>query len=178
MNKDAIGYNQDSLGVAASFRRRWTEEGYEIWAGPLSGDRLIVAIINWKNIARSLTFNFSDVGVEMAGSLKDIWNAKTASNVKSSYTAYVNAHGTILLELSKVTKAAALTKNPTFFPSTKFTIAGGATRKTCHSGLCSPVGSKIGNISSSGSASMNVTSSSTSAKKVIHVYFCNNEVAF
>ncbi len=47
-NEDVIGYNQDSLGVAASFRRRWTAEGYEARAGPLSGGRVVVALINWQ----------------------------------------------------------------------------------------------------------------------------------
>lgn len=35
MNKDVVSYNQDSLGVPASFRRRWTTDGYEVWARPL-----------------------------------------------------------------------------------------------------------------------------------------------
>ncbi|KAE9987546.1 hypothetical protein EG327_003791 [Venturia inaequalis] len=178
MNKDVIGYNQDSLGVAASFRRRWTEEGYEVWAGPLSGDRLVVALINWQNTARDLTLNLSDVGVDTAGSLKDIWNEETASDVESSYTARVEAHGTMLLELSQITKAAASTQKPTFFPSTNFTVTGSANRQTCHSNLCAPVGSKIGYISASGSASMNITSPSAGARKLIDVYFCNNEIAF
>lgn len=178
MNEDVIGYNQDSLGVAASFRRRWTEDGYEVWAGPLSGNRLVVAVINWQNVARDLTLNFSDVNVETAGSLKDIWNDRTALNVKASYTAHAEAHGTVLLELSNITKAATSTQKPTFFASTNFTITGTATRQTCHSNRCAPVGSKIGYISPSGSASINITSPSISAKKLIDVYFCNNEIAF
>ncbi|TID24176.1 carbohydrate-binding module family 35 protein [Venturia nashicola] len=178
MNKDVIGYNQDSLGVAASFRRRWTEEGYEIWAGPLSGNRLVVAVINWSNKPRDLTLNFSDVDVDTAGSLKDIWNDKTASNVQSSYTAHVQAHGTILLELSEITKATASAQKPTFFPSTDFTIIGSANRQTCQPDLCAPVGSKIGYLSPSGSASIEISSPSTAAKKLVDVYFCNNEIAF
>jgi alpha-galactosidase len=71
-NQDVIGYNQDSLGVAASFRRRWIAEGYEVWAGPLSGGRIVVALINWQNIARTLTLNFPVVGVQKAANLKDI----------------------------------------------------------------------------------------------------------
>jgi alpha-galactosidase len=109
LNKDVIGYNQDSLGVAASFRRRWTAEGYEVWAGPLSGERMVVAIINLQNAARDLTLNLPDVGVQKAGSLKDIWNGKTASNVTTSYTGHVEAHGTILLELGSITEAGNYT---------------------------------------------------------------------
>jgi alpha-galactosidase len=104
-NQDVIGYNQDSLGVSASFRRRWTEEGYEIWAGPLSESRVVVALINLQDEARSLTVDFPDVGVQKAGSVKDIWNGVTSSNVLTSYTANVAAHGTLLLELGELVTA-------------------------------------------------------------------------
>lgn len=104
-NKDVISYNQDSLGTAASFKRRWTANGYEVWAGPLSGSRTVVALINLSNQARSLTLDLPDVGIQKAGTLKDIWNAKTATNVLTSYTTSVAAHGTILLELGSTTAA-------------------------------------------------------------------------
>jgi alpha-galactosidase len=104
-NKDVIGYNQDSLGVAAGFKRRWTANGYEVWAGPLSGSRTVVAVINLNNQARSLTLDLPDVGIQKAGTLKDIWNGNTATNVITSYTASVEAHGTILLELGSTTVA-------------------------------------------------------------------------
>lgn len=102
-NTNAISYNQDSLGVAASFRRRWTDAGYEVWAGPLSGGRTVVAVINLDDVARSLTLNLPDVGFQTASSLKDIWNSATATNVLTSYTGAVAAHGTLLLELNGTT---------------------------------------------------------------------------
>jgi len=102
-NKDVIGYNQDSLGVAASFRRRWTEEGYEVWAGSLSGNRMVVAVVNLQNDARDLTLDLPDVGVQKAGWVKDIWNNVTPKDVLTSYTAHVEAHGTLLLELGEIT---------------------------------------------------------------------------
>ncbi|KAK6581645.1 hypothetical protein PZA11_005342 [Diplocarpon coronariae] len=105
MNADVIGYNQDALGVAASFRRRWTEDGYELWAGPLTGGRTVVALVNLKNEARRLTFDLADAGMQSAGSVKDIWNKVSAVNVLTSYTASVGAHGTILLELASTTPA-------------------------------------------------------------------------
>ncbi|KAE9370177.1 carbohydrate-binding module family 35 protein [Stipitochalara longipes BDJ] len=121
-NKDIIGYNQDSLGVSASFRRRWTEEGYELWAGPLSGNRIVVALVNLQNKTRSLTLDLPDVGVQKAGSVKDIWNGVTVKSVLTSYTAKAEAHGTILLELGNIsngglynaTEAVAMGQTTTF----------------------------------------------------------------
>jgi alpha-galactosidase len=106
-NKDIIGYNQDSLGVAASFRRRWTEASYEFWAGPLSGNRMIVALINLQNTDRSLTLDLPDVGVQKAGLVKDIWNGVTVATVLTSYTALVKAHGTLLLGLDEMVSAGS-----------------------------------------------------------------------
>ncbi|TVY80956.1 putative alpha-galactosidase D [Lachnellula suecica] len=259
MNQDVIGYNQDSLGVAASFRRRWTAEGYEVWAGPLSGGRTVVAVVNLNNVARQLTVDLPDVGLQHAGSLKDIWNGMTASNITTSYTAQVGAHGTILLELGNVTAAGEYmnpqisgnraiftqiygltsslnytakialptTSDPfslsvgtstytvsagitaldipislnatqnntltvvspvsptslwvsappvTFYPSTAFTAIGDAIHITCHTNLCIPVGSKIGDLSPTGSASLSITSTSSGAK-FVDVYFANNDIA-
>ena len=280
-NVDVISYNQDSLGVAASFRRRWTSDR-EIWAGPLSGNRIVVAVINLEDVARTLTLDLPDVGVQKAGMLKDIWNGVTANDVLTSYTAHVEAHGTILLELSETTaageyeaedcesganeytvpshhlnaanhysqtttcskiygettssnytcsitfdqasggstelsinnKAYTLPANakslkvplaldasdintvsisspisPTsfsitappqsFYPSTSFTVDGTATRITCYTGLCKPVGSKIGYISPTGSASLKLSSPTTSISgpKFVEMYFCNDDIA-
>ncbi|KAM0128174.1 hypothetical protein ACHAO1_009135 [Botrytis cinerea] len=104
-NKDVISYNQDSLGVAASFRRRWTTDGYEVWAGPLSGGRTVVAVINLQNTAKTLTLNFPDVGLQKASTLKNIWANISTTNVLTSWSADVDAHGTMLLELGGTTAA-------------------------------------------------------------------------
>jgi alpha-galactosidase len=108
-NADVISYNQDSLGVAASFRRRWTDAGYEVWAGPLSGGRTIVAVINLNAVARSLTLDLPDVSLQTASTVKDIWNGVSATNVMTSYTGAVAAHGTFLLELGGTTPAGQYT---------------------------------------------------------------------
>jgi alpha-galactosidase len=99
-NTDVISYNQDSLGVAASFVRRYTEEGYEVWAGPLSGDRTIAAVINLFNESRTLTLDLPDIGLQYAASGKDIWNSVNVEGILTSYSATVEGHGTLLLELS------------------------------------------------------------------------------
>jgi alpha-galactosidase len=104
-NKDVISYNQDSLGVAASFKRRWTTDGYEVWAGPLSGNRTVVALINLNNASRTLTLDLPDVGFQKAGTVKNVWAGTSASNVLTSYSASVAAHGTMLLELGSTTVA-------------------------------------------------------------------------
>ncbi|KAJ5296403.1 phenolpthiocerol synthesis polyketide synthase ppsB [Penicillium atrosanguineum] len=104
-NKAAIGFNQDALGVSAVLRRRWTEEGYEVWSGELEGRRIVAALINWNDVERELTLDLPDVGVQYAGTVKDVWADKVVEGVQTSYTSTVAPHGVILLELSNTTQA-------------------------------------------------------------------------
>ncbi|KAJ5110431.1 hypothetical protein N7532_000966 [Penicillium argentinense] len=98
-NKDVIDLNQDSLGRSADLRRRWSEEAYDVWSGPLSGGRTVASLVNWADEARELTLNFPDIGIQFAGQVKDIWAGKTTKDVKTSYTSTVQPHGVMLLEL-------------------------------------------------------------------------------
>lgn len=281
LNSDVIGYNQDSLGVSASFVRRWTTAGYEIWSGPLSGNRVVVAVVNWNNAATSLTLNLPDIGLQKAATLKNIWAATSSTNVLTSYTATIAAHGTMLLELGGTTAAGKyvvadalvtrwvhvlnhssgsnncstttifshvygatasnnysclitfsessttaraiivngvahtlaahalslsvslslaasntnsviivsalapstllITAPPaTLYSSTSFSLVGTSSRSTCSTGLCAPIGSKIGYLTPTGSASLTLTAPATAIAgcKLATVYFCNNDIAF
>lgn len=102
---DVIGYNQDSLGKSASLVRRWSDDEYEVWSGPLSGNRTVVALVNWADTARTLQLDLSDVSIQYAATVKNIWAGSEAASVKTSYSASVEPHGTILLELSGTSPA-------------------------------------------------------------------------
>lgn len=118
--EDVIGYNQDAVGVSASLRRRWTEEGYEVWSGPLSRGRTVAAVINWRNESRELTLDLPDVGLQYAGTVKNIWDKTTAKGVRTTYAARVDGHGTMLLELQDTTPAGR-------YPARLFATEGRAT---------------------------------------------------
>lgn len=104
-NAAVIGYNQDSLGKAANLTRRYSGAGLDVWAGPLSGRRTIAAFVNWNNNSVIGTLNLPDVGLQSAGTVKDVWNNKTVKDVETSYSARIAAHGTLLLELGDTTPA-------------------------------------------------------------------------
>lgn len=112
-NQVVIGFNQDSLGKSADLKRRWTEEQYEVWSGPLSNGRTVAAVINWADNARELTLNLPDIGLQYAGQVKDIWAERVSKDVKTSYTSTVDPHGVMLLELQD-TVAAGLYKSLDF----------------------------------------------------------------
>ncbi|KAL3463462.1 glycoside hydrolase superfamily [Aspergillus heterothallicus] len=104
-NEDVIAYNQDTLGESASLRRRWSDAGYEVWSGPLEGDRVVAALINWSDEERELTLDLPDVGLQFAGGLRNIWRGEAESDVKTSYIARVKGHGVMLVELSETLPA-------------------------------------------------------------------------
>ena len=98
--QDVIGFNQDKLGVSASLSRRYTEQQYDVWSGPLSGGRIVTAVINWANESRTLTLNLPDIGVQHVTSLRNIWSGSNASDIRTTYSGEVDPHGTMLVELN------------------------------------------------------------------------------
>lgn len=98
-NKNVIGFNQDALGVSANLTRRYSDEGYDVWSGPLSGNRTVAAIVNWNDHSIDATFDLPDVGLQSAGWVKDAWTNETRKNVITSYKTSIEVHGTLLLEL-------------------------------------------------------------------------------
>ena len=104
-NADVISYNQDSLGAAANLTRRYTEAGLDVWSGPLSGGRTVVALLNWNNETVTGTLDLPDVGLQSAGTAKNVWSNVTIQNVVTSYSAQIGSHGTLLLELGETTPA-------------------------------------------------------------------------
>lgn len=70
----------------------------------------------------------------------------------------------------------------TFYPATSFSLTGEALHTTCPTGFCAPVGAKITDISSTGSASLSITAPTTDTaaetSKLAQIYFCNNDIAF
>ncbi|KAL3486100.1 glycoside hydrolase superfamily [Aspergillus germanicus] len=104
-NEDVIAFNQDAVGESARLRRRWSDAGYEVWSGPLEGDRVVAALINWSDEERELTLDLPDVGLQFAGGVRNIWRGEAKNDVKTSYTASVQGHGVMLVELSEALSA-------------------------------------------------------------------------
>nr|Q5AX28.2 RecName: Full=Alpha-galactosidase D; AltName: Full=Melibiase D; Flags: Precursor [Aspergillus nidulans FGSC A4]ABF50881.1 alpha-galactosidase [Aspergillus nidulans] len=100
-NADVIAFNQDALGVSAALRRRWSDEGYEVWSGPLEGGRTIAAVINWRDEDREITLDLPDIGLQYAETLQNVWADETVNGVKTSYSSVVEAHGVMLVQLAE-----------------------------------------------------------------------------
>jgi alpha-galactosidase len=78
----------------------------------------VAALINWANESRELTLDLPDIGLQHAKIVKNIWAKETLSNVRTTYSAAVDAHGVMLLELEDATEAG-------LYPSSLFATSKG-----------------------------------------------------
>ncbi|KAJ8764163.1 hypothetical protein K2173_005080 [Erythroxylum novogranatense] len=95
-NKEVIAVNQDPLGVQG---RRVHSSGIDgclqVWAGPLSGHRLTVALWNRCPEAATITASWDTLGLESttAVSVRDLWKHKeVVENAVGSFGSRVDSH--------------------------------------------------------------------------------------
>ncbi|CAA2974131.1 alpha-galactosidase 3-like [Olea europaea subsp. europaea] len=95
-NEEVIAVNQDHLGVQGRKIFAYGPDGcYQIWAGPLSGQRLVVALWNRCSKTATITAKWPSLGLEssISVSVRDLWKHEFVSqNSKSSFSARVDAH--------------------------------------------------------------------------------------
>ncbi|XP_060181719.1 alpha-galactosidase 3 isoform X2 [Lycium barbarum] len=96
-NKEVIAVDQDPLGVQG---RRVYASGpdgcQQVWAGPLSGNRLAMVLWNRCSKAATITAKWGAIGLEpsISVSVRDLWKHEVVSeNTVGSFTARVDAHG-------------------------------------------------------------------------------------
>uniref|UniRef100_A0A0D3GUZ2 Alpha-galactosidase n=1 Tax=Oryza barthii TaxID=65489 RepID=A0A0D3GUZ2_9ORYZ len=95
-NKEVIQVNQDPLGVQG---RRILGQGkngcQEVWAGPLSGNRLAVVLWNRCEESANIIVKLPSVGLDGSSpySVRDLWKHETLSeNVVGTFGAQVDVH--------------------------------------------------------------------------------------
>ncbi|KAL1556482.1 Alpha-galactosidase 1 [Salvia divinorum] len=93
-NKEVIGVNQDKLGVQGKKVRM--EGDLEVWAGPLSGYRVAVVLLNrGPQQHRVMTARWDDIGIPPSTNVmaRDLWQHKTLKQrFVDVLTATVDSH--------------------------------------------------------------------------------------
>ncbi|EME88829.1 glycoside hydrolase family 27 carbohydrate-binding module family 35 protein [Pseudocercospora fijiensis CIRAD86] len=143
-NKDLIAINQDSLGEPVKLVQRFTDDS-DVYAGCLANGDRAVLLLDQSNQTRSLAINFPDLGIASA-TVKNLWTGRTRTG-QTSYTAQVNAHGSLPLRLSDIQTVPVPAPKLTWIEAESGTLAGGANIQFCSG--CSG-SSKAGNISAEG----------------------------
>ncbi|TKY73933.1 Alpha-galactosidase 3 [Spatholobus suberectus] len=95
-NKEVIAINQDSLGVQGRKAQAAGIDGCrQVWAGPLSGNRLVVALWNRCSQVATITASWEALGLESSVhvSVRDLWQHKVVTrDAVSSFSARVDIH--------------------------------------------------------------------------------------
>ncbi|KAB5576295.1 alpha-galactosidase [Coniochaeta sp. 2T2.1] len=179
-NKEVIAINQDSLGQQTQLIRRYTEEEWDIWAGNLSGSRMVVALANWKNSSSSVSVDLGSVLGIASAKARDVWAAKDVGAISGHYQKTLKGHELHILVLSDIVKTVAAPKSTGYHAATAATLSGTARKVSCSSTQCLPSHSKVGNIgqgSGAAAVTFNNVTAMTSGKKLLGVDFVNYDVA-
>ncbi|KAF8397024.1 hypothetical protein HHK36_018662 [Tetracentron sinense] len=95
-NEEVIAVNQDSLGVQGrKVSVAGTDECSQVWAGPLSGNRLVVALWNRCSKTVTVTAKWEALGLDptTSVSVRDLWKHKDVSgDVVALFSAQVESH--------------------------------------------------------------------------------------
>lgn len=111
-NDEVLAINQDEMGKQARQLRK--EDGYEIWARPLADGSMAVGLFftghgspvdafNWEGgvVTRTLSVNWSDLGISGAYNVRDVWRQQDLGNFDGKFVAEVPYHGVMLVRLSQ-----------------------------------------------------------------------------
>ncbi|XP_075670612.1 alpha-galactosidase 3 isoform X1 [Castanea sativa] len=95
-NREIIAVNQDSLGVQGrKVNVTGTDGCLQVWAGPLSGHRLVVALWNRCSKGAIITALWETLGLQSGTSvaIRDLWqHIYVTGSAVSSFSARVDAH--------------------------------------------------------------------------------------
>ncbi|XP_028805614.1 alpha-galactosidase-like [Neltuma alba] len=99
-NKEVIAVNQDSLGVQG--KKVKSEDGLEVWAGPLSDNRVAVVLWNRSSSKATVTAHWSDIGLESEKVVdaRDLWEHSTQASVSGQISAELDSHASKMFVLS------------------------------------------------------------------------------
>ena len=102
MNKDVIAIDQDALGKQGD--RVYAEGPVEIWAKPLTGGRMAVAIFNFTDTPaemRGIRLHLKEMGFPRPVKARDVWAAKDLGTITDNYKTTIPRHGVVLLSVQR-----------------------------------------------------------------------------
>ncbi|XP_060204377.1 alpha-galactosidase-like [Lycium barbarum] len=91
-NTEVIAVNQDKLGVQGKKVKQYGD--LEVWAGPLSGNRVAVVLWNRGSDKADITASWSDIGLDSSTvvNARDLWAHSTRWSVKGQISDNIGSH--------------------------------------------------------------------------------------
>ncbi|CAI0540744.1 unnamed protein product [Linum tenue] len=99
-NSEVIAVNQDQLGVQG---KKVNKDGdLEVWAGPLSKNRVALVLWNRGSSPATVTAQMADVGLSPSAivDVRDLWAHSTLASVTGPISAYLMPHGSMMFVLT------------------------------------------------------------------------------
>ena len=96
-NREIIAINQDTLGKPA--QRIVRTDSHEIWKRPLSNGDFAVGIVNLYPLTKRIDLNFSDIGLEGAFRVRDVWRQKDEGVFSKAYCVELPPHATKVIRM-------------------------------------------------------------------------------
>ena len=96
-NREVIAVDQDPLGKQG-FRLR--QQGpFEVWMKPMADGSKVVGLFNRQRTVEQMAVNFAQIGFSGQPSVRDLWLKRDLGNFKDKFSAYVPAHGVVLIRV-------------------------------------------------------------------------------
>src|ERR1051326_4249275 len=97
-NREVIAVDQDAAGKQGF---RIAQEGpFEVWMKPMADGSKVVGLFNRQRTVEQIGVNFSQIGFSGQANVRDLWLKKDLGVFKDRYSAYVPAHGVVLVRIS------------------------------------------------------------------------------
>ena len=101
-NDEVLAVDQDELGAAAARVLEDRDASTEVWARPLAGSSMAVALLNADDEEKVVTVPFAKLGMRGKWSLRDLWRQRDEGVFGDVYAVSVPGHATHLVKFTPV----------------------------------------------------------------------------
>lgn len=98
-NDEVLDVNLDVLAKAGG--RVWSEDRTEIWSRLLADGTIAVALFNRGLDSHRIEARWSDLGLEGAQPVRNLWERRELGNFDGSYAIDVPSHGAVMLKIGR-----------------------------------------------------------------------------
>jgi len=96
-NREVIAVDQDPAGKQGY---RVAQEGpFEVWMKPMADGSKVVGLFNRQRTIEEIAVNFSQIGINGAASIRDLWLHKDLGSFRDKFSAFVPSHGVVLVRI-------------------------------------------------------------------------------
>jgi alpha-galactosidase len=98
-NRELIAVDQDPAGKQGF---RIAQEGpFEVWMKTMADGSKVVGLFNRQRTVEQMSVSFAQIGISGDAGVRDLWLKKDLGSFKEKYSAYVPAHGVVLVRITE-----------------------------------------------------------------------------